>query len=319
MEQQGNGTRREQMTQALRLLHQRPIAYYPAYAQLLGSVTSGVYLSQVMYWWAAAGDDFYKTDAEMIQETYLSAGEIRTAKKQIKAMGCVAIKAKGVPPVTHYTVNIEQLFEKLASLPNFVKSTKLILSNQQNQNCEINKIDLVNLTKSFNERACVLDLGTEITSREEDSLPLGREDSTAVENDATAVVPAAHNGTTTATPPVQKTPTKTPQLWPEEDQAFAEWVTTQSLLTVITPPIDYDWWCDMSYVINGLPDIPWLERQYAKMQMWLRDNPRRKPTPKGTSRFVRNWLERTYNDERRQATTRPKEVHIHYDNGNRRR
>jgi hypothetical protein len=126
-----------------------------------------------------------------------------------------------------------------------------------------------------------------------------------------------------ATPPQEQKkpksakPTSAPLPWPDEDQAFAEWLTTQPLLTAIRPPVDFEWWRDMSYVINGLPTIEWLERQYAKMQMYCKEKPQKKPTPKGTSRFVRNWLERAYNDERRQAAVRPKEVHIHYSNGRR--
>lgn len=113
--------------------------------------------------------------------------------------------------------------------------------------------------------------------------------------------------------------------WPADEEdaeaaALSVWLANQQVLTVIIPPLDFDWWCDMSYVLNGLPSLDWLEQKYAKMQMWLKENPRKKPsTPKGVSRFVRGWLERDFDRERRQRTHTPaKEIHIHYAGNNRR-
>jgi hypothetical protein len=139
---------REAMTQVFRQLNQRPIAYYGVYADLMGSVPGGVYLSQVMYWWGISGDAFYKTDSELMKETRLSAREIRSAKYALKKLECITVKAKGSPPVTHYAVDSEKLFHKLASLGNLVKTTKLEndVVAQFGQN---DKIDLVKMTKSI--------------------------------------------------------------------------------------------------------------------------------------------------------------------------
>jgi uncharacterized phage protein (TIGR02220 family) len=94
------------MKELLLALNQRPISYYPIYAKILNSVHAGILLSQLMYWWSAVhGREFYKTDAEIADETSLSSAELRTAKKILKESGFVTIKAKGVPAKTHYIIN----------------------------------------------------------------------------------------------------------------------------------------------------------------------------------------------------------------------
>lgn len=311
---------REHMTQCLRQINQRPVAYYPAYAKLMGSVSGGVFLSQILYWWSTSGREFFKTDAELMQETSLTAHEIRAAKHKVKQLGCVVIKAKGSPPLTHYTVDAEKFFALLKTLPpapevNLVNSTKSICRKSQNQACENHKIECVNFAKTYKEQASEI---PEITT---ETTPERKEEGAVVENSTPCAVsdmPPAEM----APPASEKKPSKpkpAPTPWPEEDRAFADWLATQQILTLITPPTDFDWWCDMSYVINGLPSTEWLEREYAKMQMYLRENPRKLPTPRGTSRFCRGWLERTYNSDRRQTQRQTtKEVHIHYASNGRR-
>jgi len=41
------------MKEVLRTLNQRPVAYYPINAKLMGSVTGGIALSQILYWLTA--------------------------------------------------------------------------------------------------------------------------------------------------------------------------------------------------------------------------------------------------------------------------
>jgi len=101
------------------------------------------------------------------------------------------------------------------------------------------------------------------------------------------------------TPPA---PPTTP--WPEQDAPFALWLQTQTILTAVTIPTQYDWWCALSWIVNGIPAQDWVAKQFAKMQLWFEENPRRRPTPRGTSRFIRAWLERSYEEERRYGTQR---------------
>jgi hypothetical protein len=120
-------------------LNQRPIAVYPIYIKITGSVNAGLLLSQLMYWYGAVnGRIFYKSDAEIMEETCLSESELRTAKNKLKSMSFIEIKAKGVPAKTHYSINAEKLISEIHNISS-VKSTKLKKRNQQNCNSEINE------------------------------------------------------------------------------------------------------------------------------------------------------------------------------------
>jgi len=94
-----------------------PISYYPVYRKITGSTTAGVLLSQLMYWWSRIdGDKFYKTDAEVMQETLLTADELRSAKNAIKGLSFIKITREGIPAKTFYEVDFNGLCEKIKSL-----------------------------------------------------------------------------------------------------------------------------------------------------------------------------------------------------------
>lgn len=104
------------MKHLLKLLNQRPISYYKIYADITGSVKSGVLLSQIMYWWSTKqGDEFYKTDKGWQEETGLSVKELRSAKTKIESLGVVTLTRRGVPAKTFYKVNAEKLESVLTS------------------------------------------------------------------------------------------------------------------------------------------------------------------------------------------------------------
>ena len=129
-------------------LNQRPIAVYPIYIKITGSVNAGLLLSQLMYWYGAMnGRIFYKTDAEIIEETCLSESELRTAKNKLKSMSFIEIKAKGVPAKTYYSINADKLIGEINNISS-VKSTKLKKRNQQNCNSEINETITESTTES---------------------------------------------------------------------------------------------------------------------------------------------------------------------------
>ena len=129
-------------------LNQRPIAVYPIYIKITGSVNAGLLLSQLMYWYGAMnGRIFYKTDAEIMEETCLSESELRTVKNKLKSMSFIEIKAKGVPAKTYYSINAEKLISEIHNISS-VKSTKLKTRNQQNCNSEINETITESTTES---------------------------------------------------------------------------------------------------------------------------------------------------------------------------
>ena len=90
----------------LRALNERPVAFYPVYRRVTGSVTAGLLLSQLMYWFAASkADKIHKTDAEIAAETGLSEKEMKTAKRAIKGLGFIRVTREGLPARTYYEID----------------------------------------------------------------------------------------------------------------------------------------------------------------------------------------------------------------------
>lgn len=94
-----------------------------------------------------------------------------------------------------------------------------------------------------------------------------------------------------------------PQAWPEgKGEWLRDFLTTCDVIPFPRDHlIDFSWWFDVSKSINGLPNTDYLTRQFSRMSAWLAENPKRRPAGKSasTKRFVRGWLERDYEKERR--------------------
>ena len=104
------------MREILIQLNQRPISYYPIYKRITGSTTAGILLSQLMYWWAKMdGREFYKTDAEIMEETELSVDELRGAKVKLKKCKFLKISHRGVPCKTYYWIIYPILMDEIAA------------------------------------------------------------------------------------------------------------------------------------------------------------------------------------------------------------
>jgi len=146
------------MKEILIKLNQRPIAVYPIYIKLTGSVTSGLLLSQIMYWYSAVnGRAFYKSDAEIMEETMLTANELRSAKLRLKGLSFMNMYLKGVPARTHYEIDADLLFSEI-NKSSLVKSTKLDKLNPRNSYSEINETitesTTENSTKNTTKNGC---------------------------------------------------------------------------------------------------------------------------------------------------------------------
>jgi len=134
------------MKEILINLNQRPIAVYPIYIKLTGSVNAGLLLSQIMYWYSAVkGRKFYKSDAEIMEETMLSLNELRGAKSRLKELPFIMITLHGIPAKTHYDINVTLLINAINE-NTLVKSTKLNKLKSQKYNGEINECNTENTT-----------------------------------------------------------------------------------------------------------------------------------------------------------------------------
>ena len=147
-------------------LNQRPIAVYPIYIKITGSVNAGLLLSQLMYWYGAVnGRIFYKSDIEIMEETCLSESELRTAKNKLKSMPFIEIKAKGVPAKTHYSINAENLISEIHAFSS-AKSTKLKTRNQRNSNSEFNETITENTTENTTKNTTDISFENEFSTFE---------------------------------------------------------------------------------------------------------------------------------------------------------
>lgn len=115
----------------LKQMSDRIIAFNTVYSKITGSVTSGILLSQLMYWWGKVnGGIFYKTDKEIREETTLGDYELVAAKNRLKELKIISIDRKGIPAKSYYTINIEILIDLITSSLNprnlMVESKELV-------------------------------------------------------------------------------------------------------------------------------------------------------------------------------------------------
>lgn len=100
----------------LKSFSQRPIAYQKIYTQITGSITAGLLLSQIFYWWYAVGErEFYKTDREFADELGMGPKELKTAKGKLKKLKLISTTRKGVPCKTFYRLEKSALLSKIYS------------------------------------------------------------------------------------------------------------------------------------------------------------------------------------------------------------
>jgi len=106
----------KQVKDILKAFSERPIAYQPIYAKITGSITSGILLSQIVYWWhTMREDEFYKTDEEWCDELSMGLYELKSAKKRLQEMGIITLTRKGVPAKTYYELDEEILITLITS------------------------------------------------------------------------------------------------------------------------------------------------------------------------------------------------------------
>lgn len=101
------------MKDVLKVLNQRPVAYYPIYVAATGSISSGVALSQLMYWFSKGKDKIYKTDKDFERETGHTQKEMMVVRKHLKKLPFLTITREGVPAKTHYEINWDLFYSSI--------------------------------------------------------------------------------------------------------------------------------------------------------------------------------------------------------------
>jgi hypothetical protein len=120
------------------LLGDRPVAYHPMLAHVLGGVKEALFVSQLLYWHdrGKLPDGWiWKTRREWTEETGLSRREIEGARKRLVAKGVLEEKLQGIPATLHYRLDLDRLYELteewLACKLDCTKRANLIAQNVQ--------------------------------------------------------------------------------------------------------------------------------------------------------------------------------------------
>lgn len=90
-----------------------PIAYYAAFAKVLGGVEAGIFASQFFYWYGKGHDPegwVYKTQVDIEDETGLSRRNQETARKKLRKLGVLEERYAGMPAKLYYRLNLDVLF-----------------------------------------------------------------------------------------------------------------------------------------------------------------------------------------------------------------
>ena len=91
-----------------------PVAYYAAFAKVLGGVEAGILASQFFYWYGKGHNPegwIYKTQSEIEDETGLTRRNQETARKKLRQIGVLEEKYSGMPAKLYYRLNLDMLFE----------------------------------------------------------------------------------------------------------------------------------------------------------------------------------------------------------------
>jgi len=80
------------------------------------------------------------------------------------------------------------------------------------------------------------------------------------------------------------------------------WPGLRALITGFNLPIIYlddeNWWNATSHAVGGI-NMQVLDKEFGKIEAYLIEHPRKRPQPRGWKRFVRTWLQRAYEYERK--------------------
>ena len=100
-------------------LKSRPVAFYPDFAAIAGSVTAGVLLSQLFYWKDKESDPdgwIYKTQKNWRDEICLIRPEQETARRKLREAGILQEKLKGNPAKLFYRIDFDAMISALSKL-----------------------------------------------------------------------------------------------------------------------------------------------------------------------------------------------------------
>jgi len=98
--------------QVLDNLHDRPVAYHPRLAEVLGGTDEALFVSQLLYWdgkGSTPGRWIYKTQPEWMRETGLSRYKQLRVRRHLCALGVLQEHRRGIPARLYYRLDLRAL------------------------------------------------------------------------------------------------------------------------------------------------------------------------------------------------------------------
>lgn len=102
------------------LLSDKPVAFRPQLARLLGRINAALFFQQIAFWSNTKLDSesgygawIYKTQAELESETAMTRYEQESARKLLRRKGVLEEKLSGIPARLHYRIHWRRFFELL--------------------------------------------------------------------------------------------------------------------------------------------------------------------------------------------------------------
>lgn len=134
----------------------RPIAFHRAFAQLTGSITAGLMLSQAVYWQQRCKSDdgwWWKTRDQWTEETFMCRSEQQIARKRLCKFSWWQEEARGLPRKMWFRVNLDKLLDEVSKIGTNCQQEGNILphSRQDPANSTAESCQHLNVTKTSTE------------------------------------------------------------------------------------------------------------------------------------------------------------------------
>lgn len=106
------------------LFSDRPVAFHPQLARLLGGINAALLFQQIAFWSNTKPDSapglgawIWKTQAELESETALTRYEQEGARRHLRRRGVMQENRRGVPARLHYRIDWRRFFEIIEDEP----------------------------------------------------------------------------------------------------------------------------------------------------------------------------------------------------------
>ncbi len=144
------------------LLTDRPVAFHPMMARILGGIHEALFFQQIAYWSGKgrSADWIYKTAEEMREETTLNRYQQDKARAGLRRLGVLSEERRGLPAKMYYRVEWPVVFRLL-------RAASQIVEGEQTSSSRVGKPASLPSADQIADRKQTTKSTSEITKEEE--------------------------------------------------------------------------------------------------------------------------------------------------------